>query len=385
MSKKIIIVGGGPVGLISAAFMGINGFEVVLLESKPKNFNYQDSKALALSNSSAFILNRLKVWNVLKKNLIDIHEIHVSQKNSFGRTLLRSKDYEEDALGYIVSYSDLMSAIKARIATIPSVKILFNSEAKSLEEVNLKKSIQFQVKNVKKTLPYDLLVLADGGHSNIDGLNIEREEKQLDHTALVAPVRTDKAHKGRAYERFTSQGPIALLPNKNDTYTLVWTGPENTINALLKLDDHTLLQRLQENFGSRAGTFTKISSRNTFPLRSSRLLNIINPDVILIGNASQVMHPVAGQGLNVGIREAFALSAFIKGLSVKSIESNIAAEFNQLRHNKAADIMNITDHLATFFSNDLVGVRRLRGLSLTLLDCISPLKKRFVQKMSYGE
>ena len=107
--------------------------------------------------------------------------------------------------------------------------------------------------------------------------------------------------------------------------------------------------------------------------------------MILIGNASQVMHPVAGQGLNVGIREAFALSTFIKGLSVKSIESNIAAEFNQLRHNKAADIMNITDHLATFFSNDLVGVRRLRGLSLTLLDCISPLKKRFVQKMSYGE
>ncbi len=365
--------------------MGINGFEVVLLESKPKNFNYQDSKALALSNSSAFILNRLKVWNVLKKNLIDIHEIHVSQKNSFGRTLLRSQDYEEDALGYIVSYADLMSVIKARIATIPSVKILFNSEAKSLEEVNLKKSIQFQVKDVKKTLPYDLLVLADGGHSSIDGLKIERQEKQLDHTALVAPVKADKAHKGRAYERFTSQGPIALLPNKNDTYTLVWTGPENTINALLKLDDHMLLQRLQENFGSRAGTFTKISSRNTFPLRSSRLLNIINPDVILIGNASQVMHPVAGQGLNVGIREAFALSTFIKGLSVKSIESNIAAEFNQLRHNKAADIMNITDHLATFFSNDLVGVRRLRGLSLTLLDCISPLKKRFVQKMSYGE
>ena len=170
-----------------------------------------------------------------------------------------------------------------------------------------------------------------------------------------------------------------------DTYTVVWTGPEKNISELLKLDDEGLLKSIQANFGSRAGTFTKISNRKTFPLKSSRLVNINNSDVISIGNASQVIHPVAGQGLNVGIREAFTLSSFINDLPETPTKLNIAREFNAMRFNKSADIINITNHLATFFSNDLVGISELRGLTLTLLDCLSPLKRRFVKKMSYGE
>ena len=122
-----MIVGGGPVGLISAALMGLNGLHVTLLESKPKDFDHKDSKALALSNSSVFILSRLKIWRLLEHHATAIHEIHTSQKNSFGRTLLSSKDCEEDALGYIVSYADLINALKEKINTLSTVKILFNS------------------------------------------------------------------------------------------------------------------------------------------------------------------------------------------------------------------------------------------------------------------
>jgi len=383
--KSIVIVGGGPVGLISAALMGLNGLHVTLLESKPKDFDHKDSKALALSNSSVFILSRLKIWRLLEHHATAIHEIHTSQKNSFGRTLLSSKDCEEDALGYIVSYADLINALKEKINTLSTVKILFNSEAKSLKEMNFEKSIEFTEKNATKSMLYSLLILADGGHSKIKGLKIVREEIKLDHAALVSHLETNKKHKGRAYERFTAEGPIALLPNKHDTYTVVWTGPEKNISELLKLDDEGLLKSIQANFGSRAGTFTKISNRKTFPLKSSRLVNINNSDVISIGNASQVIHPVAGQGLNVGIREAFTLSSFINDLPETPTKLNIAREFNAMRFNKSADIINITNHLATFFSNDLVGISELRGLTLTLLDCLSPLKRRFVKKMSYGE
>ena len=385
MSKNITIVGGGLVGLISAALLANNKFFVNIIEANPKNFKLEDAKALALSNSSVFILKKLRIWEDLLKNTTPIKEIHVSQKNSFGRTLFKSEDYEEDALGYIVSYSSLMNLLRNKVEKLCNTQIISNAKAESIQESDGEKQVVIKREKSHENIPFNLLVLADGGKSSIKGIELIREEKNFEHIALVALIQANKSHNGRAYERFTSKGPIALLPNISDRFTLVWTGPENYIRELESSNNNFLLQKLQENFGNRVGKFISINERSIFPLKSSILKNISNPDVIAIGNASQIIHPVAGQGLNIGIRDALELSKHINFFEGRSFPKNVARDFNKIRENKSAEIIKITDQLSSFFLEDIIGLNTLRGLSLSILDIIPPIKNRFVKKMSYGE
>ena len=165
----------------------------------------------------------------------------------------------------------------------------------------------------------------------------------------------------------------------------MWTGPKNIISKIETLDDYSILNELQENFGNRAGSFIDIKGRTIFPLKSSMLQDIIGQNVIAIGNASQIIHPVAGQGLNIGIREALELSKNAKIISDKYCSEDISTELSKMLKSKSSDIIKITDQLSSFFLNDIVGLNNLRGFSLSILDAFPSLKKKFVKKMSYGE
>lgn len=385
MRNSVVIIGGGPTGLTAGALLANSDLSVNIIEAKPEQLKSKDTKALALSNSSVFVLKKLNIWDSLLKKAIAINEIHVSQKNTFGRTLFKSEDYEEDALGYIVSYSDLINSLRKKIRDLKNTHLHFNTQAKSIEYSESSQKILISNDGIKEKLSFDLLVLADGGQSSIEGLKLARSEKDEGHIALVSSVKTNKPHKGRAYERFTKSGPIALLPNSNERFTLVWTGPKNIISKIETLDDYSILNELQENFGNRAGSFIDIKGRTIFPLKSSMLQDIIGQNVIAIGNASQIIHPVAGQGLNIGIREALELSKNAKIISDKYYSEDISTELSKMLKSKSSDIIKITDQLSSFFLNDIVGLNSLRGFSLSILDAFPSLKKKFVKKMSYGE
>ena len=172
MSNNITIVGAGPVGLVAGALMAELNYSVDIIEANHKDFILKDSKALALSNSTVFILKKLDIWSNLLKKATPINEIHVSQKNTFGRTLFEANDYKEDALGYIVSYADLMKLLKNKIEGLQNVHIFFNTKLENVKNFKDIKNILIKNDGKEKELPFNLLVLADGGKTRIAGIDL---------------------------------------------------------------------------------------------------------------------------------------------------------------------------------------------------------------------
>ena len=379
-----MIIGGGPVGAIFALLNQSQASKILLLESNSHTQTKNDKRALALSNGTKFILEKIGIWKDLESRLTPIKTIHTSQKSTFGRTLMEAEDFEQQALGYIISYGDLISVLQKKISNSKQIEALYDSELLSYESKQKTQNLIFKYKSKEKSLNCDLLVLADGGGSEIKGINITRTNKSFEHSALVTHIETDIPHSNIAYERFTNMGPMALLPNLNGQYSLVWTGPKDEIKRLSQLDNSEFLIALQEHFGDRVGNFTLSEKIITFPLWQSFISKYPEENIAIIGNSAQTMHPVAGQGLNTGIRDALILSDCIKkdvNLDLKLMINN----FNQMRKKETKNIIKLTNALVMLFSNDFIGVNRIRGMALSFLDLIPPVKKRFVKKMSYGK
>ena len=384
MNNTIAIIGGGPVGAIFALLNKSQTSKIFLLESNSQNQTKNDKRALALSNGTKFILEKIDIWKDLEDRLTPIKTIHTSQKGTFGRSLMEAEEIEQEALGYIISYGDLVSVLQKKISNSKHIEALYDSELLSFKSKTNKQNLIFKYKSIEKSLNCDLLVLADGGGSEITGIDITRTNKSFEHSALVTHVETDIPHSNVAYERFTNAGPMALLPNLNGQYSLVWTGPKYEITRLSQLNKSEFLRALQQHFGDRVGTFTLSEKIITFPLWQSFISKYPKKNIAIIGNSAQTMHPVAGQGLNTGIRDALILSDCIKkdvNLDLKLMVKN----FNQMRKKETKNILRFTDSLVTLFSNDFVGVNKIRGMALSFLDLIPPVKKRFLKKMSYGK
>ena len=386
MNNSVVIVGGGPVGTIFALLNNSRApkIDTLLLESNSENKTKSDKRALALSNGSKFILEKIGVWSDLKDKLTPIKSIHTSQKGTFGRSLIEAEEFDQGALGYIISYGDLIASLQRKIRNSKNIQALYGSEVSSFLSKDNKQSLNFKHNNKEKSAKCDLLVLADGGAAEIDGIYIERTNKSFNHSALVTHVKSEIPHSNVAYERFTNTGPMALLPNLKDQYSLVWTGPSDEIKKINQFDDSKFLITLQEHFGDRVGSFMLCEKRITFPLRQSFISKYPEGNIAIIGNSAQIMHPVAGQGLNTGLRDALVLSDCIRK-GVNFDVKLVINEFNQMRKKETKNILKFTDSLVTIFSNDYVGLNRFRGAALTVLDLIPPLKKQFVKKMSYGK
>ncbi len=385
MNKLITIIGAGPVGAIFALLNKSLNSKILLLESNSENQVRDDKRALALSNGSKFILEKIDIWKELHSKLTPINTIHTSQKGTFGRALMKAEEFDEESLGFVISYGDLITALNKKLSNSKNIEVFYNTKTLSFEVNKKKQSLIFEYKLKKKSVNCDLLVVADGGRSEINGINIKRANKSFNHSALVTHIETDIPHSNIAYERFTSMGPIALLPNLNNQYSLVWTGPNDDIKNLSKLSNPNFLIALQEHFGERVGNFILCEKRITFPLKQSFISKHPNNNIVIIGNSAQIMHPVAGQGLNTGIRDALVLADCIKKQDANLDIKLMINKFNSMRKIETKDILKLTEFMATIFSNDFVGLNKFRGIALSFLDLIPPIKKRFVKKMSYGK
>ncbi len=378
------IIGGGPVGLIFAILNRASKGKIQIFESKNRSSSNQDNKALALSNGSRLILEEIGVWDRLEKNITKIEKIHTSQAGSFGRTLLDAEEFNEESLGYIVSYAHLMAILQEEIECISNVKIFYETKVtKCVDEKNML-NLSLETNNKIKNLKSEFVILADGAAAKIEGLELNKKIKHFHHTAIVTKVLTEIPHRNIAYERFTSNGPIALLPNKDDKFSLVWTGPSKFIEKLKKLNQESFLSQLHESFGDRVGSFLECEKRISFDLKQT-YVEVMHSNIVALGNASQTMHPVAGQGLNTGLRDAFKLNQLLMDhTKIKSLEA-LFEEYKQSRASERKKILNFTEMLVKSFSNDLVGLKKARGYALSLLDIAKPIKQSFVRKMSYGE
>jgi 2-octaprenyl-6-methoxyphenol hydroxylase len=385
MSNAVVIVGGGPVGATLALALAQKGIAATMLEARNKGAAYPDGRALALSYGSKMILQTLGVWDDIAPKATEINTIHISQKGSFGRSILKAYQHGIPSLGYVVSYGILSAALDSALAQHPHIEVLYQAEATSIRPQLASAAVTFQQENQSSSIDAQLAVLADGGRSLQDIAGLKREVKAYGHDALVSKVECELAHQHIAYERFTPMGPMALLPNGERDFSLVWTGQSERIQTLLALDDAAFLKKLHDYFGDRVGRFLTVGKRMSFPLKLAYLDPVTAPHLAVIGNAAQTMHPVAGQGFNVGLRDAFELAQLIANTTPELMgESAMLQQYQQGRKQDTQRGLMFTDFLVNTFSNDIVGLSQMRSLSLGLFDMLSPAKKHVVNKMSFG-
>jgi len=383
---NIVIVGGGPVGATLALLLARQGVLVTVLEARKQGAAYNENRALALSYGSKRILEKLGVWNLLAKSATAINTIHVSQKGSLGRSKLQAHDYKQVALGYVLSYGALSEALDEALATESNVNFVFEALAESIEHTSSFASVTYNDHGVSRILNSKLVVLADGGRSLDEIAGLVKEIKEYGHDALISKVSAELPHNNVAYERFTANGPMALLPNGKRDFSLVWTGNKEYVNSLFLLNDTEFLEKFHEQFGDRVGKFLSVEKRMTFPLKLSQLKTLDVEHLVVIGNAAQTMHPVAGQGFNVGLRDAESLALSITSANIESLGSaQMLATYQLSRKSDTKGGLLFTDFLVNIFSNDIIGLSSLRSVGLSLFDVLKPAKQHLVRKMSFGK
>ena len=383
VKDNIVIVGGGPVGSVLALALQQQNVAFTMLEARAKGASHTDTRALALSYGSRLILEKLNVWDAVAAKATAINTIHISQRGGLGRTKLNATDHNMPAIGYVLPYGALTQALDAVLNT---TKVLYQAEASTIQPNETLSEVTFVRANQSHTLASPLIVVADGGRSLNDIDGITKQIKEYGHDALVTKVTAELPHNNIAYERFTPSGPMALLPNGAAGFSLVWTGEKASVAALLALDDATFLSQLHEAFGDRVGKFLSIEKRMSFPLKLSTLKPSVAPHLVVIGNAAQTMHPVAGQGFNVGMRDAWTLADLIISTPQSALGSaSMLAAYSKLRSRDTRGGILFTDLLVNVFSNDVVGLGAIRGAGLGLLELIKPAKNMLVGKMSYGK
>ena len=381
----VIIVGGGPVGAVLALALTQGAqatLRVTVLEAQAESAARTDTRTLALSYGSRLILERVGVWQQLQA-VTPITRIHISQRGSFGRAMLSADEAGLPALGYVISYAELHNSLQAALHTC-GARYVTGTPVTAVTPDTTAAQVQFTQAGAAQSMNGRLAVLADGGRSlqNIPG--IERAARDYQQCAVVCQVRTALPHQNLAYERFTDEGPAALLPSGKD-YALVWTATPAHAQELLALSDSEFLQQLHAHFGDRQGAFLSVGKRNSFPLGLQQSKSVTGPRLALIGNAAQMLHPVAGQGFNMGLRDAWELAQACRAVTTQTLGA--PAMLKTYAAGRRIDIQGgvfFTDLLVRGFSNRIAGLRQLRGLSLSVLDALPPLKSFVVRRMIYG-
>ncbi|MBK7953134.1 MAG: FAD-dependent monooxygenase [Candidatus Accumulibacter sp.] len=373
-TMDIVIVGAGPVGMTLALALAESRYRIVLVDSRPRGAWAGDPRALALSYGTRQLLESLGAWNGTAATPIET--IHVSQRGGFGRTLIDAADYGIPALGYVMRYRDLAATLDARIA---AVQRLDNSTISEVKAGSAAVEVLLDCDGEMRRIAARLIVHAEG----TPGQDADVRVYEYRQHAVVAEVRPFPEHGRRAWERFTPDGPLALLPLGQD-YSVVFTVPPVKAGDLLNLDDDGFLAALRAQFGERIDFITS-GPRASFPLALRVRQKLAAARQVWIGNAAQSLHPVSGQGFNLGLRDSWELAAALRAHAGSDAGAALAlASYARGRRIDRSGSMAFTDGLVRTFSNDLAPLRIARGLSLLTLDLLPPLRHFVARRMIWG-
>lgn len=376
--SNVVIVGGGPVGAALALALADSEIDAQVLEARADLDRPAYKRTLALSYGSRLILERLGVWAALHA-VTEIKDIHISQAGGLGMARLHAEEEGLPALGYVVDYAELDSGLHAALRRT-DVTVVTGAQVKDAASYAGYARVTAEIAGVPRYITARLAVVADGGA----GSSAPRQTKDYAQHALLASVSAEIGPHGWAYERFTAQGPVALLP-QGDGYALVWTATPERVRELLELPEPVFLAELHAHFGDRVGCFLSVTSRTSFPVNLSYVRDTIAPHRVIIGNAAHILHPVAGQGFNLGLRDAWELAGYIRDSRHEELGSlRMLKEFRGSRRLDTAGSIFFTDLLVSLFSNDIPVLRHGRSLGLLALQQIRPLKRFVARRMIFG-
>jgi 2-octaprenyl-6-methoxyphenol hydroxylase len=372
LDTDILIIGGGLVGTSLMLALVKSDYRVTLVEAMPLSAPIQadfDARSLALSPATVRILRMLGVWQRLEPFACPIKRIHVSERFGFGSTLLD----EPSPLGHVVEMQFINQALQ-QCANLDHV--IAQAHLVAFDQTTMMATIQqgsdiLQVKT-------KLIVAADGADSSVRKLGgINATIKDYHQQAIVANIGLLRPHEHIAYERFTTSGPMAFLPMNGLRASLVWALPPEDAKRIMLQTDAGFLSELQQAFGYRLGRFTRVGKRMSYPLKQViTRQHLTDSPVVFIGNAAQTLHPVAGQGFNLGLRDVAMLAQCIVQ---KGISTTMLTEYQQLRSSDRNNMIRLTDGLVELFTSKLPGVKWLRRAGLLALDQLPVCKDLLAQ------
>jgi len=387
----IVIVGGGLVGASLAVAIQPCQLRTLVIESLAPDSLIQpsyDERTVALTDSTRRIFVGMDIWHSIDNQQVEsIKDIHISNKGYFGMTHLSHRDIGTDALGYVVPTRVIGQILWQHINESNFTEIACPANAVSMKAQEHSRSVEIYHSENRRNISGKLIVIADGGRSSIgQQAFIDSQSHQYSQTAVLSIVSTDRDHRGRAYERFTSEGPLALLPSGKKRYAVVWTTSESHLVTRLSLNDNEFIDHLQVSFGDRAGNFSHPSKRKSYPLKLERIARPIGHRVVVIGNAAHTIHPIAGQGFNLGLRDVATLAEIICDTSTMGTElgsADMLHQYMQLRQRDTKMVSCFSHSLIEIFSNKLKTIGLLRNLGLTGIES-SLHAKRFLLKKTMG-
>jgi 2-octaprenyl-6-methoxyphenol hydroxylase len=390
----VAIVGGGLVGASLALALRGTGLSIAVIEAFAPESSAQpsfDERTTALGNGSRRVFEALGVWQQLAPEASQIRRIHISDAGRFGFARLEARDFDQDALGYVVANRVLGRELWAALRAQSDVSLRMPARVTQVTLDAEEARLAVEDASGRYTLGAKLVVAADGAQSLVrQAAGIAATRDDYAQTAIVAAVRTDQADDGTAYERFTQAGPMALLPIRTPQAghwrTLVWAAKPEEAAALLALEASQFLARWQQAFGWRAGRALQLGHRVAYPLSLVRAGAGIAQRAVLLGNASQALHPVAGQGFNLGLRDAAELAELLAAAA--RTREDVGGEallgtFNAHRDVDRNGVVRFTDTLVRTFSDERAGIASLRDLGLLLFDLLPPAK-RALSRVSFG-
>ena len=380
-SVDVQIIGGGPVGLACAAWclQKFPELSLHLIDRNPQNDNdivASDTRGIALSHGSKLLLDTIQAWPI---DSCAIHSVHVSHVGQFGRALMTRDELDQEALGHIVRYRGIHLALREALRQMQKSAPHFIWQHTGPDEGQDHARAR-------------CIVHAEGGlFAQQDWVESGRDYQQ---SALVGLVEVENAQPHHAWERFTSEGPLALLPSHHGSNVLnmVWCSSPATAERLNGISDADFLREVQSTFGSRVGQFKSIRDRRLYPLGLNYRKEIVQGNEVWIGNAAQALHPVAGQGLNLGLRDAYLLAEQLSGLFSKQTHAtksrnaidNALYEYSLSRQADRKATIGITDFLARVFTSPLTPVIAARGAALSLLQWLPTVKTGLARQMMFG-
>lgn len=378
----VAIVGGGLVGASLAVRLADSALRVVLIEAAapPASAPAWDERCIALNDASQRIFASFGIWNALAPAAEPILATHISEKGRFGSTRFVASEAGLEALGYNVPLRAIGAVLSNAMAKAANLTLLQPARVTSLEEAADHLRLGIETGAGQLAIKAALVVAADGAQSSIRQLlGLTAATRNYAQHAIVSAVRLSRPHQGVAYERFTPDGPMALIPKPDDAASLVWTVPTANVEPMMDWTGECYLEAAQATFGGRLGRFTELGARRSWPL--ARVLNetLAGPRTVFIGNAAQSLHPVAAQGFNLGLRDVANLAERIIGAADPGAEA-LLANYAETRRSDRDRVSGFTDLLVRAFSNRTPGLMQARHWGLVAADLLPPVREALLRQ-----
>jgi len=382
----IVIAGGGMIGTSLALALAPLGLRVAVVEAIARRDDQQpsfDDRSTALSRSTQRMFEAMGLWDDVVAASTPIASIHVSDKGRFGFSHITAEEQGVEALGYVVINRVLGEVLQSNLSAAENIDVYCPARIESVELGPEQAAATLSSDDGDQTLTGSLLVAADGANSAVrEMMGISVQQREYGQRAVIGNLLPEKSLQHRAFERFTPQGPLAILPIADDRAGFVWTVGEHDADRVMALDDDEFLAEIQEEFGYRLGRFSRVGTRASYPLILSKAVRLTATRSVLIGNSAHGLHPVSAQGFNLGMRDVAALCDCIADAPSEQVDPGnvqLLERYAEWRRSDQKKLVHFTDNLVRLFGSSRPGLRTLRNIGMLGFDLIPGVRSMFAR------